>query len=188
LARPTEAAAGQEDRARDHEESQPAPACDGGQLVTGSGALLMRMASEAPPPEKGAADQGPATCFHAKGAPRVGIAYYLSRIRQHIPCSDACFVIALVYIDRAAKRDPLMAVCDLTCHRLVLTGIMLATRYHDDEEDMHYNNAYFAKVGGLGATELGGLERRFLELLGWRLYVSPAEYDRYVKLVCSAAP
>lgn len=125
-----------------------------------------------------ASDTG-STVFHAKSVPRLSIDDYLRRIRQHQPCSDQCFVFALVYLDRIAQQEPWLSVTDLTSHRLFLTAIMLATRFHDDEEDVHYNNAWFAKLGGLGLTELGLCEARFLEFVGWRLSVSLAEYEAY---------
>jgi len=74
-----------------------------------------------------------------------------------------------------------------TCHRLVLTGIMLATRFHDDEEGLHYDNAFFANVGGFRVTELAAMERVFLQLLRWRLFVSVAEYEQYLKIMNGAS-
>lgn len=125
-------------------------------------------------------------CFRARRLPKVDLASYLLRIRQYIPCSDACFVLSRVYIDRIAQEEPLLVVDGMTCHRLVLTGIMLATRFHDDEGELHYNNAFFAKVGGFKVTELATMERSFLQLLRWRLFVSVTEYEQYLEIMRDA--
>lgn len=120
------------------------------------------------------------TCFHLKSPPNIEIEDYLLRIRKHIDVSDACFVLSLIYIDRVTSQNPETMVSSLTCHRLALISIMSAFRFHDDENaDIHYNNAFFAKVGGVKVHELNILEIQFLQLLDWRLYVSQEEYQRY---------
>lgn len=141
-------------------------------LVAGTCAVLMSMESQGiAPPNR--------TCFHAKVAPKVSVEVYLARIRKHVPCSDACFAIALVYIDRICRHDGGIEVSKLTLHRLILTAIVLATKFYDDDEDVHYHNAYFAKVGGISVQALNILEVRFLELLEWKLQVPVAEYEWY---------
>mmetsp|Transcript_120911 Transcript_120911/g.240874 ORF Transcript_120911/g.240874 Transcript_120911/m.240874 type:complete len:218 (+) Transcript_120911:44-697(+) len=126
-------------------------------------------------------------CFRARRPFKLDLASYLLRIRQYIPCSDACFVLSLVYIDRIAQKESLLIVDGMTCHRLVLTSIMLATRFHDDEEELRYDNAFFAKVGGFRAAELATMERAFLQLMRWRLFVSVAEYNQYLKVMSTAS-
>merc|ERR1719362_202599 len=126
-------------------------------------------------------------CFRTRRPFKVDLASYLLRIRQYIPCSDACFVLSLVYIDRIAQTETPLVVDGMTCHRLVLTSIMLATRFHDDEGEVRYDNAFFAKVGGFRAAELATMERAFLQLLRWRLFVSVAEYDQYLKVMIAAS-
>jgi len=146
-----------------------------------SAALQMR--SDTSSEEEESNLPSPMGCFRARRPPKVDLASYLLRIRQYIPCSDACFVLSLVYIDRIAQEEPLLLVDNMTCHRLVLTGIMLATKFHDDEDELHYNNAFFAKVGGFRVTELANMERTFLQLLRWRLFVSVTEYEQYFEIM-----
>ena len=49
--------------------------------------------------------------FHCARVPPLSITDYLKRIRTHFLCSDECFVMALVYIDRASKAASAMTVC-----------------------------------------------------------------------------
>eukprot|EP00419_Tripos_fusus_P030632 CAMPEP_0172783316 /NCGR_PEP_ID=MMETSP1074-20121228/204374_1 /TAXON_ID=2916 /ORGANISM="Ceratium fusus, Strain PA161109" /LENGTH=217 /DNA_ID=CAMNT_0013620305 /DNA_START=1 /DNA_END=654 /DNA_ORIENTATION=+ len=154
-------------------------------LVALSAALQMRSDTSSEEEENNFPSR--VDCFRARRPPKVDLGSYLLRIRQYIPCSDACFVLALVYIDRIAREEPLLVVDGMTCHRLVLTGIMLATRFHDDEEELHYHNAFFAKVGGFKVSELATMERTFLQLLRWRLFVDVTEYEQYLEMMRGAA-
>jgi hypothetical protein len=121
------------------------------------------------------------TCFHAKRAPTIGIEYYLSRIREFFACSDTCFVLALIYIDRAG-----LPISGLTCHRLLLTSIMLAAKFHDDWG--HFTITQYGQVGGVRAEEMAKLELEFLRLVDWRLSVEPLEYDKYLSVLRRSAP
>lgn len=130
------------------------------------------------------------SCFSPKVAPKVSISFYLSRISTHIPLSDSSFILALVYIDRLGKQDPTgrTAVNSKSWVRLVITAIMLASKYLEDEGDLHYNNAAYAKVGGLGVQELDLLETHFLKLLDWKLFVTEAEYMQFYGAVYNSTP
>jgi hypothetical protein len=105
----------------------------------------------------------------------MSIGFYLSRIRESFDCSDACAVFALVFIDRAARHNPDLALNELTCHRLLLTCIMVAAKFHDDT---CYRTEHYATVGCLEAGELVTLEEELVRALGWRLYLTPDQYQR----------
>lgn len=53
-------------------------------------------------------------------------------------------MLALVYIDRLIARNHL-ALTSLNVHRIIITAVMLAAKFFDDQ---YYNNAYYAKVRG----------------------------------------
>lgn len=123
------------------------------------------------------------TPFHSEKPPGMSIQDYLHRIRKYFRCSDECFVLALVYIDRVAKVDPDMAVSALNAHRLLLIAVVLAAKSQDD---VFYSNSYYAKVGGLALKEANSLEEHFVKMLAWELYVGPEEYQFYHTAVCAA--
>lgn len=103
--------------------------------------------------------------FQSSYAPEVTIEAYLDRIRRYSRCSDACFVMALVYVDRLIETRGLI-LTKLNAHRLLITrysshrtctsttnitfpllsslSVMLAAKFHDD---LFYNNAYYSKLG-----------------------------------------
>lgn len=123
------------------------------------------------------------THFHSVKAPALSIHDYLARISQYFQCSNECFVLSLVYIDRIVKLHPEFTICNLNVHRLLVTSVMLAVKFFDD---VYYSNAYYAKVGGIKTKEVNGLECQFLRLIDWRVQVSPQEYDQYRNHVYAA--
>lgn len=62
-----------------------------------------------------------------------------------------------------------LAVTSLTVHRLVITAVMLAAKLMDDN---YYNNAFYAKIGGVTLSELNHMELEMLRMLDYRIVVS----------------
>lgn len=120
------------------------------------------------------------TRFHSACVPGICIGDYLKRLQKYFVCSDECFVLALVYIDRLSKRNPSLQICALTMHRLLFTAVVTAVKFHDDH---FYSNKYYAKVGGMNLKEANLLEATFLQMLGWSVRVSAQEYQVYYALV-----
>eukprot|EP00939_MAST-03C_sp_MAST-3C-sp1_P004536 g4536.t1 len=62
---------------------------------------------------------------------------------------------------------------------------MLAAKFFDDH---YYNNAYYAKIGGVPCSEMNSLELEFLFLINFTLYVEPESYNKYyLELINHAA-
>lgn len=118
------------------------------------------------------------SCFQSVRLPKVSLSSYASRIQKYFRCTEECFVLCLVYIDRIVKYNPHIEVTDLTCHRLLLTGTMVAAKFHDDE---YASNEYYGKVGGIELAELNVLEAEFLKLLNWKLCVRTADYNWFLQ-------
>jgi hypothetical protein len=76
--------------------------------------------------------------FHALRPPAISIKDYLQRVAKYAACSGECFVLALVYIDRIIQSNPTFVVNSLNIHRLLITSIMLAAKFFDDQ---YFNNA-----------------------------------------------
>lgn len=110
------------------------------------------------------------TVFHGLRAPPITTEAYLLRIAKYAKCSPACFVAALGYMQRLSGRDAALAPTTLNVHRLLLTGVLCAAKFLDDR---YYNNAFYAKVGGISTLELNRLELEMLQLLEFRLAISP---------------
>lgn len=57
------------------------------------------------------------TSFHAKSKPGISIKDYLIRIEKCSKCSDECFILALIYIDRLTERNSRIILKSLNVHR-----------------------------------------------------------------------
>jgi hypothetical protein len=116
------------------------------------------------------------TIFHARKPPSVSVEKYLERLAKYSPCSPQCFIVALIYIDRLLSRHPEFLLRSSNVHRLLITSLLLAAKSH---EDCSYNNAFYARLGGLSIVELNSLELALLSLLDFELAVPPQTYLRY---------
>ncbi|CAI9772722.1 unnamed protein product [Fraxinus pennsylvanica] len=114
--------------------------------------------------------------FHGVRAPNITIPNYIERIYKYTNCSPSCFVVGYVYIDRLVHRYPDSLVVSLNVHRLLVTCVMVASKILDD---VHYNNAFYARVGGVTNTELNKLEIELLFLLDFRVTVSSRVFESY---------
>eukprot|EP00897_Mesotaenium_endlicherianum_P010948 jgi/Mesen1/9882/ME000070S09164 len=116
------------------------------------------------------------TVFHGLTAPTISIDKYLERIHKYASCSPACFVVAYAYMDRLMRRNPELPLTSLSVHRLLITCIMAAAKFLDDA---YFNNAFYAKVGGVTTGEMNRLELELLFRLDFRLHVTTAEFGAY---------
>lgn len=120
-------------------------------------------------------DPGQVTKFHAMKAPGIAIEQYLERIHKYASCSNECFILALIYIDRLIQRNNFL-LTELNVHRVVISAVLLAAKFFDDA---YYNNAYYAKVGGVLVSEMNGLEVEFLFRINFSLHVLPDVFEKY---------
>ncbi|KAL0359070.1 UNVERIFIED_CONTAM: Cyclin-U4-1 [Sesamum angustifolium] len=114
--------------------------------------------------------------FHGLTRPSISILCYMERIYKYANCSPSCFVVAYIYIDRFVHKQPLLPISSFTVHRLLIASVLVSAKFMDD---MFYNNAYYAKVGGISTAEMNLLEMDFLFGLGFHLNVSPSTFQTY---------
>jgi len=139
--------------------------------------------SSSPPGGSGNQQQQPAgttgarevTKFHGLRSPGISVAEYLSRISRFSGCSNPCFVLSLIYIDRLITRKRIV-LDPLNVHRLVITSVLLAAKFFDD---LYLDNAHYAAVGGIPTRELNSLEVEFSFLAEFHLHVNASDYDMY---------
>jgi len=115
------------------------------------------------------------TKFHALKTPSITILQYLERIHKYASCSTECFILSLIYIDRIIQRNKFV-LTELNVHRVVITAVLVAAKFFDDA---YYNNAYYAKVGGVHVSELNGLEVEFLFRISFSLHVASEIFIKY---------
>ncbi|CAI9768753.1 unnamed protein product [Fraxinus pennsylvanica] len=123
------------------------------------------------------------TIFHGSRAPSLGIRQYIDRIFKYSRCSPSCFVIAHIYVDRFIQRTN-MLLTSLNIHRVIITSVMVAAKFIDDA---FFNNAYYARVGGVSTAELNKLEMKFLFGLDFQLHVTLQTFRKYCSLLAKDA-
>ncbi|CAH8337584.1 unnamed protein product [Eruca vesicaria subsp. sativa] len=119
------------------------------------------------------------TVFDGRSPPEITIADYLIRIFNYSHCSPSCFVIAYIYIHQFLHLTR-SHLTPLNVHRLLVTTVMLAAKVFDDR---YYNNAYYARVGGVSTRELNRLEMKLLFALDFKLQVDPHTFHTHCCLL-----
>ena len=94
------------------------------------------------------------TKFHALKAPGISTLWYLEGDYNYASCSTECFILVLIYVDRLIQKHNFV-LTELNVHRVVITSILLAAKFFDDA---YYNNAYYAKVGGVFVSETNQIQ------------------------------
>ncbi|KAL1559328.1 Cyclin-U4-1 [Salvia divinorum] len=114
--------------------------------------------------------------FHGLTRPAISIRCYMERIFKYAKCSPSCFVVAYIYLDRFVHKQPMLPLNSFNVHRLLIASVLVSAKFMDD---IFYNNAYYAKVGGISRVEMNLLEVDFLFGLGFQLNVSTTTYRHY---------
>eukprot|EP00828_Plagiopyla_frontata_P037595 TRINITY_DN4937_c0_g1_i2.p3 TRINITY_DN4937_c0_g1~~TRINITY_DN4937_c0_g1_i2.p3 ORF type:complete len:115 (-),score=18.20 TRINITY_DN4937_c0_g1_i2:220-564(-) len=91
-------------------------------------------------------------------------------------CSQECFVLALIYLDRITQISPAYTINDFNIHRLIITSVVIAAKFFDDH---YFSNSHYAKVGGITNQELNNLEFEFLNSINYSLYVPSEQFMLY---------
>ncbi|KAL0294280.1 UNVERIFIED_CONTAM: Cyclin-U1-1 [Sesamum calycinum] len=91
------------------------------------------------------------SAFHGVRPPAISLEKYVERIYKYTKCS------------RRASW-------------LLVTSVMVASKILDD---VHYNNAFYARVGGVSNAELNRLELELLFLLDFGVSVSSRVFESY---------
>ncbi|KAL5796724.1 hypothetical protein ACOSQ2_001544 [Xanthoceras sorbifolium] len=115
------------------------------------------------------------TIFHGLREPTITIQQYIDRIFKYAACSPSCFVVAQIYVDRYLQQAD-VHLTSLNVHRLLITSVMVAAKFIDDA---FFNNAYYARVGGVTTAELNRMEMKFLFSLDFRLQVNVQTFQSF---------
>ncbi|CAK68099.1 unnamed protein product (macronuclear) [Paramecium tetraurelia] len=135
--------------------------------------------------EKNVMETNQDSVFNSGTTPEISLENYLMRIQRHARCSEECFVIALIYLDRIQEINQEFQYTEKNIHRYLkiiqfrcfIIAVVLAIKYQDDEI---FKNDYYAKVGGISIQELNDMEESFLNLLDFELFVYHETFSLYL--------
>lgn len=111
----------------------------------------------------------PESVFFSVTKPDFSTEEYVRRLVHYAHCSPAAFVVMLIYLDRIAHRNQRLRITSFNLHRLLITSLMLACKFLDDQ---CFSTMHYAKAGGIPTVkEMNRLEIHFLSFLDYRLCV-----------------
>jgi len=123
----------------------------------------------------------PNMIFNSVNVPKISLPAYLKRIAWFLGCSSACFVLALEYIHRLANHCSEIEVNHNSVHAIVMTCILVATKFVDDKQ---FKNTFYARLAGLSVLNLSAFEVQLVFFLKFDLSVFPDQYNaRYAAMV-----
>ncbi|KAJ5084273.1 hypothetical protein NUU61_008852 [Penicillium alfredii] len=106
--------------------------------------------------------------FLSKKVPPIPLKDYLQRLHRYCPMSTGVFLATSLYITKMVLVEKVLHVTPKNMHRLVLSGLLVATKAL---EDISYPHSRIAKVGGVSELELSKLEISFCFLANFELRV-----------------
>ena len=113
--------------------------------------------------------------FSREHAPKISLFDYLLRIQKYSGIENSTLILSLIYIDRICNKKEII-LTKYNIHRLLFTAILISTKYN---EDAIYDNLFFSKIAGVTVKELALLERAFLKIIDFDLFVSDEIYQKY---------
>ncbi|OWP00851.1 hypothetical protein B2J93_2544 [Marssonina coronariae] len=119
---------------------------------------------------------GVLTRFHSRTPPGISVLDYLQRLAKHATLTPPLLLSMVYYIDRLCLLYPAFTVTTLTVHRFLITAATVAAK---GLSDSFWNNATYARVGGIKLAELGMLELDFLYRVDWRIVPNPEALVEY---------
>lgn len=115
--------------------------------------------------------------FFSVSIPALSADDYARRLYRYMRCSQVVYVYALVLLDKCARKDSRLRLHSYNLNRLLITALMLAAKFVDDQ---YFSNKYYASVGGVPSlAEMNLLEIEMLKLLDYNLYLPPSEVEKY---------
>eukprot|EP00440_Ansanella_granifera_P056159 gb/GFBE01060868.1/.p1 GENE.gb/GFBE01060868.1/~~gb/GFBE01060868.1/.p1 ORF type:complete len:307 (+),score=85.84 gb/GFBE01060868.1/:1-921(+) len=161
--------------------TMPVPKAVDEKVIVGLGKALAQAAEE---DAEDCSEAATPNCFTSVAVPALSIQNQVWHY-QRCGCSEECFVLALIYMSRVAEVSPGKVMLNQqTVHRLLLTALSVAAKFHDRSA---CSTQLFAEASGLALAELDFLQANFLELIDWDLSADAETFQRIRELLCDAS-
>ena len=100
---------------------------------------------------------------------------FIIKLAKYVKIHDSTMILTLIYIDRMCKNNKITIIYN-NIFQLVLTSLLIAIKYN---EEKNFSFKYFASLGGITVSELKILEKKFLLLINYNLYVDQKLFEKY---------
>lgn len=121
--------------------------------------------------------------FHSHSAPAMSIGSYVERIVKYTRCSCEALVGSLMFLQYHVTFSG-HCITIFNVHRMLITSVVLSAKSRDDE---YYTNTYYAKIGGIPASELKTLEIEYINLLDWDCWLDRDAFEETVAMLTELA-
>lgn len=118
-----------------------------------------------PPP-----DAKDITLFHSEYRMILTPAQFFQYLTKYILCSSHAIALTFATISGIRDNYPRFVVDNLNIYRLLLTGLLVCSKFVDDR---HYSNASCAKLVSMDIKEMNKLEIEFLAIVNFNLHMQP---------------
>jgi len=108
--------------------------------------------------------------------PEESVFELIARLDQYIRCSESCYAIALVFVDRLTETNKDISLTRRTLKRLFTTSLLVANQFYDDKSECALQ---FARVASIPGPTMAALKTEFLLRLNYRLVVSDSDVKGY---------
>lgn len=114
--------------------------------------------------------------FNNEEVPEISLYNYLMRIKKYTKCEENTLILSLIYLDKICLKKINLSINNI--YKFLFTSILLAIKFN---EDRIYKNNYYAYILGISPIELNLMEKNFLELLEYQLFVKDNVFNTYKK-------
>lgn len=117
--------------------------------------------------------------FKTKTLPIISLEKYIYRLVHYIKPEITSFCLSLVYIDRFFQITNYKPTKEII-YRLYLICLIVAIKFN---EDSSLTNKAYSNIGGISTIELNNLEKTFLKLVNFNLYVDESLFEEYISVL-----
>jgi hypothetical protein len=107
--------------------------------------------------------------------PNIAVEVYVERLIIYSLIETSSLISTFIYIDRFLNMCD-VKLCINNIHRIFLTAMVISIKYN---QDIHFKNDIFSKIGGISLEQFNRLESIFLQTISFQLFISEEEYNSY---------
>jgi len=101
-------------------------------VITAMSSLLQRVSETNDDLSRPFREHKRISAFNAVTKPSISIRSYMERIFKYADCSDSCYIVAYIYLDRFIQKQPLLPIDSSNVHRLIITSVLVSAKFMDD--------------------------------------------------------
>lgn len=116
----------------------------------------------------------PTSIFNSTIPPQISIFNYLTRIVKYTNVEQSTLIISIIYIDKLCQKN--YFINEHNIHKLLFTSILIAIKYQEDD---YYKLDYYSQIAGVSLKDLVKMERDFLFLLDFSLFINEDLFEKY---------